>query len=261
MSIRHIDKGKPTDKSLGTGVVITVGVVPAVLASIVAIIVTIVCIIKKKWLIDYKLKQLVINNTEDYIKRLQEQIKNESRPEVLKELIKLMTVATERLLYPNGVPQIPITPAVTICTQTSVQSVTCRGSNINDIQVQLQQEQDDSYSQTNYACAPEGENVPERHKVSFQRRLSMEAMEPVDWYQSDNTHFNHLTNLFAAFISKAVRDSLLHASESNPMLAHKVEKEVRHAMFQRQQSIASSGVSYLEREYSCKSYGRSESEY
>ena len=266
VSIRHVDKGKPSDNGLGTGVVITIGVVTAaVLASIVAIIVTIFCVVKKKWLIDYELKRLAINDTEEYIKRLQEQIKSEKRAEVLTELINLMTVASERLL--NCVAPSMITPVVTISTQTSVQPPTRRESNENSIQVQVQQEPNhvvninDSDDQSKHAQEEprkEGKAL-ERPKVSFQRKASMEAMEPVDLNQSAN--FHHLTHLFAAFISKAVRDSLLYASESNPTLAHKVEKEVRHAMFQRQQSIASSGASYLDGDCSMyTAYKRSESE-
>lgn len=235
--------------------IISIGVVPAVLASIVAIIVTVLCTLKKRWLIDYKLKQSVMNNTEEYIKRLQEQIKNENRPKVLEELIKLMTVASERLLNPDGIALTPapdpVVPCVTISTQTSL--ICSESTN------QVKQEPTRVVNDSN-DLNPEEVKVVQQPRVSFQRNESMKEMEPIDLDHDQSSRVDNLTNLFAVFISKAVHDSLLGASEHNPRLACKVEKEVRRAMFQRQQSIASSGTSYAQCDCSCKCCERHESE-
>ena len=222
--------------------VITIGVVPAVLASIVTIIVTILCVVKKKWLLDYKLKCLAINHTDQYIMQLQEQIKKEKRPHVLKKLVKLMDIAFDHLLDQNVGGQ-SSKPLLTF-SQASVESVDFGEIKVNGTEVKssrqlsipmgngVQEETD--IGNGHYREQP----ASEPRKVSFQRRPSMERME-----QIDQTQFDQLTNMFAAFISKAVRDSLLHAPDRNPSLATHVEREVKSAMFKRQRSIGSVGSS------------------
>ena len=232
--------------------VITIGVVPAVLASIVTIIVTILCVVKQKWLLDYKLKCLAINHTDKYIMQLQEQIKKEKRPHVLKKLVKLMDIAFDHLLDQNVGGQ-SSKPLLTF-SQASVESVDFGEIKVNGTEVkssrQLSIPMDSNgivLAKTDVIDSREQPASAQR-QVSFQRRPSMERME-----QIDQTQFDQVTNMFAAFISKAVRDSLLHAPDRNPSLATHVEREVKSAMFKRQQSIGSTGsASFMETQcYRC----------
>lgn len=262
-----LDKSVPTDKTLDTGVIIIIGLVPAIsLISIVAIITIVLCVVQKKCLLDYKLKKLVIDNTSEYIRHLQQQIENETRPEILKELIQLMSTASDRLLNPSSVPMVPLVSAMPVKTQTSTEHVETTIESDSSLRppglpiiVKTVPENSDVESGLDLKEEEEGgeeERVVERRtKVSFRRRVSMEE-SPID--QSQVTAFEQLTHLFATFLSKAVHDSLLNASQHNPLLADRVEREVKCAMFQRQQSIASSGGgSYTECSVSCDCYSRS----
>ena len=242
-------------------VIITIGVVPAILASVVAILIVVLCAVKKKWLLDYKLKQLVINNTGDYIKHLQAQIENETRPEILKELIKLMTIASERFLNPDGSATPPVVTPTAVTALDSPTVVSNKGGSKSDdyINLQLPKRPSITVNGSNEVEAgmelrkvEEGAKAERRQKVFFQSHVSVEETrrETID-HEPQSTQLDQLTNLFAAFLSKAVHDSLLNASERHPRLADKVEKEVRCAVFQRQQSITSSAISYAEDNLSC----------
>ena len=263
MQTNDSDKDRPTDRILGMGAIIVIGVVPAVLAIVVAVVtITVValCIKKKKWLIDYKLKCLAINNTEKYIEHLQEQIKVETRPDILKQLIRLMTVASERLLDPNTASLTPLVSSAMITTQTSVQSPMLREPSntqsqpLQQVNAAKSTEADDKLSLEDLKHLEGGKLPP----LSL-RRTSMAEMETLE--QNSGNPYEQLTNMFATFISKAVHDSLLHASDHNPRLAVKVEQEVRSAIIKRQQSIGSTranGDDFLCTNVGC--FGRSVSD-
>ena len=236
--------------------IIALSMVPTILTTIIIVVIIALCFVLKRWLIEYKLKLLAVSSTKQYIKQLQEQIKRETRPEILEELIKLMTIASERLLNPDNASL--SSPVLTSNIQTldhvstltpSVSTDANHGTHQTSIVV------DGSAVETKINLGSEEANTQTR-RVSFRRHLSMEKMEMMQ--QLNSIQRDQLTTLFAEFLSNAVHGSLVHASEHNPGLAVKVEKGVKRAMLLRQQSL---GVSYGECEFTCsRYYGRSVSE-